>query len=47
MFKEEGACMLLTNCQSCILSFEKGLELIQEPGEPIEFGIFDYSKVFS
>ena len=39
--------MLLTNCPSCILSFEKGLELMQESGEPMEFGIFYFYKVFS
>ena len=39
--------MLLTNCPSCILSFEKGLELMPESGEPMEFGIFDFYKVFS
>ncbi len=39
--------MLLTNCPSCILSLEKGLELMRESGEPMEFGIFDFSKVFS
>ena len=47
MAKEEGAYMLLTNCPSCILSLEKGLELMRELGEPMEFGIFDFSKVFS
>ena len=39
--------MLLTNCPPCILSLEKGLELMQESGEPMEFGIFDFYKVFS
>ena len=47
MAKEEGAYMLLTNCPSCILSLEKGLELMQESGEPMEFGIFDFYKMFS
>jgi len=47
MAKEEAAYMLLTNCPSCILSLEKGLELIRESGEPMEFGIFDFYKVFS
>ena len=47
MAKEEGAYMLLTNCPSCILSFEMGLELMRESGEPMEFGIFDFYKVFS
>ena len=36
--------MLLTNCPFCILSFEKGLEFMQESGEPMEFGIFDFSR---
>ncbi|KAF5418350.1 MAG: hypothetical protein C5S45_08945 [Candidatus Methanocomedens sp.] len=39
--------MLLTNCASCILSLEKGLELMRESDEPVEFGIFDFNKVFS
>ena len=39
--------MLLTNCPSCILSLEKRLELMRESGEPMEFGIFDFYKVFS
>ena len=47
MAKEEGAYMLMTNCLFCILSFEKGLELMRESGEPVEFGIFDFYKVFS
>jgi heterodisulfide reductase subunit B len=47
MAKEEGAYMLLTNCPSCILSLEKGLELMRKSGEPMEFGIFYFSKVFS
>jgi len=47
MAKEEGAHDLLTNCTSCILSLEKGLELMRESGEPMEFGIFDFYKVFS
>ena len=37
----------LTNSPSCILSLEKGLELMRESGEPVEFGIFDFYKVFS
>ena len=44
---EEDALRALTNCPFCILSSEKGLELIRESGEPMEFGIFDFSKVFS
>jgi hypothetical protein len=44
--EEEGAYMLLTNCPPCILSL-KGLELMQESGKPMEFGIFDFYKVFS
>ena len=47
MAKEEGAYMLLTNCPSCILSLKQGLELMQESGEPMEFGISDFYKVFS
>jgi len=47
MTMEEGAYMLLTNCPPCILSLEKGLELMRESGEPMEFGIFDFYKVFS
>ena len=39
--------MLLTNCPSCILSLEQGLELMRKSGEPMEFGIFDFYKVFS
>ena len=39
--------MLLTNCQSIILSLGKGLELMRESGEPMECGIFDFYKVFS
>ena len=45
MAKEEGAYML-TNCPSCILSLEQGLELMRGSGEPMEFGIFDFYKVF-
>ena len=37
----------LTNCPSCILSLEQGLELMRESGEPMECGIFDFYKVFS
>jgi len=44
---EENALRALTNCPSCILSLEKGLELMWESGEPMEFGIFDFYKVFS
>ena len=29
------------------LTFEQGLELMRESGEPMEFGIFDFYKVFS
>jgi len=47
MAKEEGAHDLLTNCPSCILSLEQGLELMREAGEPMEFGIFDFYKVLS
>ena len=38
---------LLTNCPSCILFLEPGLELMREAGEPMECGIFDLCKVFS
>jgi len=47
MAEEQGAYMLLTNCPSCILSLEQGLELMRESGEPMECGIFDFYKVFS
>jgi len=47
MAKEEGAYMLLTNSPSCILSLEKGLELMRESGELMEFGIFNFYKAFS
>ncbi|MCD4767432.1 MAG: hypothetical protein K8R34_13050 [Methanosarcinales archaeon] len=43
---EEDALRALTKCPFCILSSEKGLELIRESGEPMEFGIFDYSRCF-
>ena len=39
--------MLLTNCPSRILSLELGLELMRESDVPVEFGIFDFYKVFS
>ena len=45
--KVRGGIQALTNCPSCILSLENGLELMRESGEPMEFGIFDYSKVFT
>ena len=47
MGKEQGAYMLLTSCPPCILFLEKGLELMQESGEPMEFWIFDFYKAFS
>ncbi|MBC2706173.1 MAG: hypothetical protein HF977_00340 [ANME-2 cluster archaeon] len=47
MAKEQGAHKLLTNCPSCILSMEQGLELMWKSGEPMECGIFDFYKVFS
>jgi len=47
MAKEEGAYMLLTQLPVLYLTSEKGLELMRESGEPIEFGIFDFYKVFS
>jgi len=37
----------MTNCPPCILSLEQGLELMRELGGPVEFGIFDFYKVFS
>ena len=46
MAEEEGAYMLLINCPSCILSSEQGLDLMRESGEPMEFGIFDFSRCF-
>jgi len=45
--KETGCSQALTNCPSCILSLEKGLELMRESGEPMECGIFDFYKMFS
>ena len=33
--KEQGANKLLNNCPSCIISLKKGLELMQEAGEPM------------
>ncbi|KAF5418358.1 MAG: hypothetical protein K8R19_06010 [Methanosarcinales archaeon] len=42
-----GCVQALTNCPSCILSFEKGLKLMWELGEPMEFGIYNFYKVFS
>jgi len=47
MAKEEGAYKPLTQHPSCILSLENGLELMRESGKPIEFGIFDFYRVFS
>ena len=44
--KGTGCVRALTNCPPCILSFEQGLELMRESGEPMEFGIFDFYKVF-
>jgi len=38
---------LTDHAWSCILSLEKGLELMRESGEPMGFGIFDFYKVFS
>jgi len=42
-----GCQQALTNCPSCILFLEQGLELMRESGEPVECGIFDFYKVFS
>jgi len=47
MAKQDDAYMLLINCPPCILFLEQGLELMQESGEPMECGIFDFYKVFS
>ena len=48
MTKEEGAYGALpTNCLPCIISSEKELEFMRESGEPLEFGIFDFYKMFS
>ena len=47
MAKEQGANKLLTNCPSCTLSLEQGVELMRESGEHMECGIFDFCKVFS
>jgi hypothetical protein len=44
MAKEQGASKLLTNCPTGTLSLKKGLELMREAGEPMEFGIFVYHK---
>ncbi|MBC2708683.1 MAG: hypothetical protein HF977_13365 [ANME-2 cluster archaeon] len=43
---EEDALRALTNCPPCILSLEKGLELMRESGEPMEFGVFIIQGVF-
>lgn len=45
--KGEGVDGLLTNCPFCILSFERGLALMEEAGTPMEFEIFDFYKIFS
>ena len=47
MAKEESAYMLLNQLPVLYLTLELGLELMRESGEPVEFGILDYSKVFS
>ena len=44
---EKDALRALTNCLSCILSLQKGLELMRESGEPMKCGIFDFYKVVS
>jgi hypothetical protein len=38
MAKEKGAYMLLTQLPVLYLTSEKGLELMRESGEPMEFG---------
>ena len=45
--KGSGCVQALTNCPSCTLSLKQGLELMRESGGPMEFGIFDFYKVFS
>ena len=45
--KKEGAYMLLTQLPVLYLTLKQGLELMWESGEPMECGIFDFSKVFS
>ncbi len=45
--RDEGVDGLLTNCPFCILSFERGLGLKEEAGEAMDFGIFDFYKIFS
>ena len=45
--KETGCPQALTNCPPFIVFLAQGLELIQEAGEPMECGIFDFYKVFS
>ncbi|MBC2708677.1 MAG: hypothetical protein HF975_14745 [ANME-2 cluster archaeon] len=40
MAKEEGAYLLLTQLPVLSLNSERGLELMRELGEPMEFGIF-------
>jgi hypothetical protein len=47
MAKEESVYMLLTYCQFFIISLKKGLELMLESGEPMEFDIFDFYNLFS
>jgi fumarate reductase (CoM/CoB) subunit B len=45
--RDEGVDGLLTNCPFCILSFERGLDLKEGAGETMDFGIFDFYKIFS
>jgi len=47
MAQEKSRYILLTNCPSCILSLEPGLELMRESGKPVYFGSLDFYKVFS
>ena len=47
MAEDEGAYMLLTQLPVLYLTLEPGLKLMRESGEPMEFGIFDFYKVFS
>jgi len=45
--KGTGCQQARPNCPPCILFLEQGLELMREAGEPMEYGIFDFYKVFS
>ena len=47
MAKEQGCQQAADQLPVLYLTFDKGLELMREAGEPMEFGIFDFYKVFS